>query len=122
MLNTNAETWFAQNWEDYLEKYDYAVVMAYPRMEKAKNDKKWLRNLARTALQHKDAYPKAIFKLQTYDWDAKTWVDSDALLDEMRAVLASGVRNLAYYPDNVWDDAPRLNTVRLEMSTRTTPK
>lgn len=122
VLNTNAETWFAQNWEDYLEKYDYAVVMAYPRMEKAKNDKKWLRNLARTALQHKDAYPKAVFKLQTYDWDAKTWVDSDALLDEMRAVLASGVRNLAYYPDNVWDDAPRLNTVRLEMSTRTTPK
>ena len=122
VLNTNAETWFAQNWEDYLKKYDYAVVMAYPRMEKAANDKEWLRNLARTALRSHDAYPKAVFKLQTYNWDAKTWIDSDALLGEMRAVLAAGARNLAYYPDNVWDDAPRLNTVRLEMSTRRAPK
>lgn len=122
VLTPDAETWFAQRWQDYLEKYDYSVIMAYPKMEKSKNDQEWLQRLVKVSLQDQRAYTKAIFKLQTYDWAIKQWLNSNTILEEMRTVLASGARNLAYYPDNVWNNAPQLERVRLEMSTRSVPK
>jgi len=59
--------------------------------------------------------------MQSYDWQKKTWIQDKVLLEELRDVLASGGRHIAYYPDNLWEDKPGLSTIRLEMSTETYP-
>ena len=56
--------------------------------------------------------------MQTFDWRSGQWIASDRLLRQMRTVLAAGIRHLAYYPDNFWEDKPGLDRIKLEMSTR----
>lgn len=112
-----AEAWFAQNFDLFLERYDYVVVMAYPQMEKARRPIPWLQELAAAATRNRWS-SKTVFKLQAYDWQRERWLPDALLLDEMRAVLAAGIRHLAYYPDNLWEEKPHLPTVSLEMSTR----
>ena len=34
VTNPASQAWFAQNFESYLQNYDYTVIMAYSRMEK----------------------------------------------------------------------------------------
>ena len=34
IMEPQAEEWFAQNYNDYLDLYDYVVIMAYPEMER----------------------------------------------------------------------------------------
>ncbi len=128
VITPRAQAWFAQNYEQFLEAYDHVVVMAYPRMEKQNNAVAWLRELVRAAgrpIQAQgQAQPnelwreKTVFKLQAYDWREKQWIPDRELLRQMRAVLAAGGRNLAYYPDNPWDNRPDMAVTGLEMSTR----
>jgi len=114
-----SEKWFAQNYDKFLEHYDYAVIMAYPQMEKAGNPIKWLKDLVRAAARPRMA-EKTVFKLQAYDWRGKKWISDSLLLKAMRAVLTAGGRHLAYYPDNFWEEKPDLEIIKLEMSTRDT--
>lgn len=71
VYNKLSEKWFGQSYAQSLEVYDYVVIMAYPNMEKVRNKKKWLHDLVNTVKQHDGAIKKTIFKVQTYDWDAK---------------------------------------------------
>jgi poly-beta-1,6-N-acetyl-D-glucosamine N-deacetylase len=122
LVNPASQAWFAQDYADFLKAYDYVVVMAYPQMETAKKPLPWLQDLAAKALALPQAENKTIFKLQTYDWNTRTWIEGDLLLREMRTALAGGIRHLAYYPDNLWENEPAVNVVRLEMSTRSMPR
>lgn len=122
LINPESETWFAQNYPDYLNSYDFTVIMAYPQMEKADNPAKWLKNIVNIALTPPESIDKVVFKLQTYDWANKKWVDDDLFLKEIRTVLSSGGRHIAYYPDNIFENKPDLNKTLLEMSTRTLPQ
>ena len=114
-----AETWFAQNYRRFLAAYDYTVVMAYPLMEKADHSITWLRKLAAAAVAAPNGVEKTVFKLQTYDWRTKQWVPEKDLLEQMEIVLATGVRHIAYYPDNFWEKKPDIDRLRLEMSIST---
>jgi poly-beta-1,6-N-acetyl-D-glucosamine N-deacetylase len=120
IFEPRAEQWFAQNYDRFLKHYDYVVVMAYAQMENASQPVSWAEHLA-TAAARPCAKEKTVFKLQTYDWQRKQWVPDDLVLKQMRAVLAAGIRHLAYYPDNVWQDKPDSATVSQEMSTRSRP-
>jgi len=62
-----------------------------------------------------------VFKIQTYNWQKERWIKDQTILDEMQEILASGGRNIAYYPDNFWVNRPALEKVRLEMSVNTFP-
>lgn len=121
LMNPGSQTWFAQNYADFVAAYDHVVVMAYPQMEHAKAPLPWLKTLAEKALAVPGAREKNIFKLQAYDWQENSWIDAGLLLREMRTVLAAGVRHVAYYPDNLWDTRPG-DTITREMSTRTEPR
>jgi poly-beta-1,6-N-acetyl-D-glucosamine N-deacetylase len=118
LTEPQAQRWFAQDYQGFLQRYDYVVVMAYPHLEKAGRPLGWLKRLARLALTDPAASDKMVFKLQTYDWQRKQWVDDDLLLRQMRTVLAEGIRHLAYYPDNFWEAKPDISVIQLEMSTR----
>lgn len=121
LMNPVSQTWFAQNYADFLNAYDHVVIMAYPQMENANDPIRWLKNLVEKARSFPLAGEKTIFKLQTYDWSGKAWIQDKLLLKEMRAVLASGARHVAYYPDNLWENHPSTETMKLEMSTRRVP-
>ena len=115
----NSEFWFAQSYDQFLDAYDQVVVMAYPQMEDAGDPLDWLRETTRIVANYPGGADRTVFKLQAYDWQEKEWIDSDLLLDEMQAVLTAGGRHLAYYPDNFWDNQPRIDRIRMEMSTQT---
>lgn len=121
MEEPRSELWFAQDYELFLRNYDYVVVMAYPEMEKVADASQWLHNLVDRAKAYPQGLEKTVFKIQAYDWRREEWIKDRVLLEEMRDVLASGGRHLAYYPDNVWKDRPALKTIKLEMSSKTYP-
>ncbi len=116
-----SESWFAQDYELFLGNYDQVVVMAYPEMEKVADASKWLQGLVDKARVYPQGLEKTVFKIQAYDWRKEEWIKDRVLLERMRDVLASGGKHLAYYPDNVWKDRPALNTIKLEMSSKTYP-
>jgi biofilm PGA synthesis lipoprotein PgaB len=121
MTNPHSEKWLAQNYEIFLRNYDEVVVMAYPQMEKIEQPSPWLEDLVGRAEDFPTGSQKTVFKVQTYDWGNEKWVNAGLVLSEMRDILASGGRHLAYYPDDFTRDKPSLEKTRLEMSTCTYP-
>ncbi len=116
-----SEAWFAQNYELFLNAYDMVVIMAYPQMENAGRPSPWLEKLVKRAMSYPDGIEKTVFKIQSYDWERREWIDDKSLLEELRDILASGGKHIAYYPDNFWIGKPGLQTIKLEMSTRSYP-
>ena len=121
LTEPESETWFAQDYELFLKNYDHVIVMAYPQMEKVRRPSEWIEGLVNRAKAFNEGLEKTVFKLQAYDWGNKLWIEDDLLFHEMRDVLSSGGRHIAYYPDNFWLDKPGLKKIRLEMSTKTYP-
>jgi biofilm PGA synthesis lipoprotein PgaB len=116
-----SERRFAQDYELFLENYDRVVVMAYPQMEKVRHPSDWLIDLVGRSKDYSGGIEKTVFKVQAYDWRKEVWIKDRALLEELRDVLSSGGRHIAYYPDNFRKDRPALNVIKLEMSTRDFP-
>ena len=119
LADETSEERFAQNYGLFLENYDWVVVMAYPQMEQA--GQKWLKKIVQRSRSWPEGIKKTIFKVQAYDWSKKKWIPENTLLSEIREILASGGRHLAYYPDNCFEDRPRLKKIRLEFSTKVFP-
>jgi biofilm PGA synthesis lipoprotein PgaB len=119
LTNPESEQWFAQNYELFLLHYDYAVVMAYPQMEKIKRPSPWLEGLVKTTRGFAHGLEKTVFKVQAYDWSQETWIKEEILLHEIRTIFSSGGKHIAYYPDDFSVEKPAIDKMKLEMSTRT---
>ena len=122
ILLPNSEEWFAQNFSDYINNYDFTVIMAYPQMENCDNPIEWLKKLAQISLDNPESYKKVIFKVQSFDWKNKNWINDELFLREIRTILSSGIRNIAYYPDTYIDNKPSLERAKLEFSSKTLPQ
>lgn len=103
ITNPEAETWFAQNYDDFLELYDYVVIMAYPEMEKVENDEKWLKDLAKASLKNPLGREKAVFKLQGYDWASGQWISDKVQERRSKVLRRAGAKYLAQYPINIFE-------------------
>lgn len=105
-----SEEWFAQNYNDYLDLYDYVVIMAYPEMERNEeglgdiSNEEWLDNLVRLSLQNPRAQKKAVFKLQGYDWKNNIWIDDIEQRKRTDIIKNAKGLNIAQYPVNVFDN------------------
>ena len=105
-----SEEWFAQNYNDYLDLYDYVVIMAYPEMERNEeglgdiSNEEWLDNLVRLSLQNPRAQKKAVFKLQGYDWKNNIWIDDIEQHKRTDIIKNAKGLNIAQYPVNVFDN------------------
>ncbi len=121
LLNPRSEEWFAHNYPMFLDRYDYVVVMAYPEMEEQPDWKTWLGDLVDVVRQAPEGAAKTVIKLQAYDWKTRTQIDDLRLLSQMRLVQAFGARNIAYYPDNVFEDHPAAKIMAQELSTKDFP-
>ncbi len=104
ILDPKGPEWLCQDFNDYLNLYDYTIIMAYPYMEKAEDPAEWLQGLARTALSQPGAKNKVVFKLQTYDWSKKKWLSARELENHVRALKASGATLFSYYPLNIFSN------------------
>ncbi|MEJ2672933.1 MAG: poly-beta-1,6-N-acetyl-D-glucosamine N-deacetylase PgaB [Deltaproteobacteria bacterium] len=97
-----------QDLDDYLQHYDYTVIMAYTKMEGVKgwrSQKRWFDTLLQAVLG-RGAREKVIFKIQTYDWKNHQWMPVDKINRQLAYLLAHGARHVAYYPDDVFANQP----------------
>ena len=97
LLYPDADNWLGQRYADFLRKYDYTVVMAYPFMDKEEKPYEYLQKIAKTVNECQGA-GKTLIKIQTYDWNEKCWLDSKIFTRQMRTLKAAGMKNLGYYP------------------------
>ena len=102
ILEPESEEWFAQNYEDYLDLYDYVVIMAYPEMEEVENTDAWLEHLVQISLNNPKAKEKAIFKLQGYDWKNNVWINNDEQNRRKDIIEKLNGKNMAIYPIDVF--------------------
>ncbi|GBG57843.1 hypothetical protein SPFL3102_01563 [Sporomusaceae bacterium FL31] len=102
VTDPKASAWLGQKYDDYLNLYNYTVIMAYPYMEQAADPKAWLTQLAEQAMTKPGAREKTIFKLQSYDWSKKRWLAGKTLSEQAQTLKSNGVIHLAYYPLNVF--------------------
>ena len=106
-----AYEWFSQKLEAYLKDYDCTVIMAYPKMEGIRNEKSWFKEMVEKIKVHPEAIDKCIFKIQSYDWKTNTWIKEKKLKKELRILVSSGAKHIAYYPDNVFADKPKIKHI-----------
>ena len=113
LLKPESEEWFCQNYEDTLKRYDYAVIMAYPRMEEIFwfNNNSWLSSLVKKASKYPDGLNRTVFKTQAQDWKNDDWIDSKTVDKWLRVLAAAGAHNIAYYPDNYIDNKPEMKII-----------
>jgi biofilm PGA synthesis lipoprotein PgaB len=106
-LNPYSETWYSQSLESSLAHYDYTSIMAMPYMEQAPDPDAFLHKLVEKVAEHPGAMRKVVFELQTVDWrkDGEALPGTE-LADTIRKLYGWGVKNIAYYPDNLFKNNP----------------
>lgn len=107
-----SEHWLAQSYIESLKVYDYVVIMAYPFMEEVASPTDWLQGLVHSAKQSPRGLDKTVFKIQTYDWKRGRPIPTRTIDKWLRALVGSGAKHIAYYPDNVIDNHPQVRIIR----------
>ena len=97
LLYPDAENWLGQSYADFLRKYDYTVVMAYPFMDKEEKPYEYLQKIAQIVKDNQGTN-KTLIKIQTYDWDKHAWLNSQIFTRQMHTLKAAGMKNLSFYP------------------------
>jgi poly-beta-1,6-N-acetyl-D-glucosamine N-deacetylase len=120
LTDPGSEEWFAQNYAKSLDAYDYVVVMAYPKMEKVRHIRRWLRRLVWIA-QQPEGIAKTVFKVQTRDWKRERWIHTVTVHRWLHWLVAAGAHHVGYYPDSVLEDQPRQQQIRQMMSVEDFP-
>jgi biofilm PGA synthesis lipoprotein PgaB len=126
ILDPNAEEWFAQNLNDFMQTYDWTAVMAMPLMEKVplKQSNQWLKQLVKTIMAKEGAQDKVLFELQTLDWSkagGHEQIPASQLAEWMYQLQMSGARHFGYYPDDFLSNHPDLKTIRPAFSSHWYP-
>ncbi len=113
VLEPQSRDWFAQDFDRFLDAYDYTAILAMPRLEGIEpgEARSWLSHLVEVVGGHPNALEKTIFEVQAVDWtqpgtSRERIIPTTTLVDEMRMFLRMGARNFGYYPDDFVIDAP----------------
>lgn len=118
LLKPESEEWFCQNYEKTLKHYDYAVIMAYPKMEDIFWETSWLKSLVKKASEYPGGLNKTVFKTQAYDWKKDEWINSKTVNKWLRVLAAAGAHDISYYPDSYIDNKPDLKVIRDMISSK----
>jgi biofilm PGA synthesis lipoprotein PgaB len=112
LLKPFSEEWYAQSFKSFLAHYDYVAIEAMPFMEDAKNPKQWLTQLVKTAAKQPDGLKKTVFELQSVDWKTQQKIPMPVFIEQMELLKKLGVSHIGYYPDNVFQDQPRMSDLQ----------
>jgi biofilm PGA synthesis lipoprotein PgaB len=116
LLEPYSEEWFAQSFKSFLAHYDYVAIEAMPFMEEAKNPKQWLAQLVKAAAKQPEGIRKSVFELQAVNWKNQQKIPMPVFIEQLELLKKLGARNIGYYPDNVFDDQPRLTDLQQHFS------
>jgi biofilm PGA synthesis lipoprotein PgaB len=116
LLDDQAVSYLAQDYDRFLETYDLVALMAMPGLEAAEEEEQFYEALVAAVSTRPDGLARTVFQLQTVDWAGSLPLDSRNLRQTFRWLQSLGVRHLGYYPDDFIRGHPKLNDVRLGMS------
>jgi len=121
VLQPESASWFAQSFASGLQNYDFVSLMAMPYMEKASNPQQWMKDLFARVAAVPGALDKTVFELQSVDWRSAKAVPTQEMVDTVQRLNTWGARHIAYYPDDLFKDQPRLQLFRRVFSMRAVP-
>lgn len=121
ILKPFSEEWYAQSFKSFLDHYDYVAVEAMPFMEEAENPKEWLTQLVDAVSRHRTGFKKTVFELQSMNWKTHEKIAMPVFIEQLELLKKLGVKHLGYYPDNVFEDQPKLADMQQHFSIPTAP-
>ncbi len=116
LLKPFSEEWFAQSFESFLTHYDYVAIEAMPFMEEAEQPLAWLTELVNAAARYPDGLNKALFELQAVNWKTQEKIPMPVFLEQLALLKKLHVKHIGYYPDNVFENQPRLKDLQQHFS------
>ncbi len=116
LLKPFSEEWYAQSFKSFLEHYNYVAIEAMPFMEEAENPRQWLSQLVDAVSRHRTGINKTVFELQAMNWKAKEKIPMPVFIEQLELLKKLGAKHIGYYPDNVFDDQPRLTDLQQHFS------
>jgi len=116
LLKPYSEEWYAQSFKSFLAHYDYVAIEAMPFMEEAEKPKQWLTQLVKTAAKQPDGLKKTVFELQSVNWKNGQKIPMPVFVEQLELLKKLGVNHIGYYPDNVFEDQPRLADLQQHFS------
>jgi biofilm PGA synthesis lipoprotein PgaB len=116
LLDSEAPEYLAQDFDAFLDAYDYVALLAMPELEGIDDSRQFFVDLVSEVAARKTGYGKTIFELQTVDWTGSERLSSSELRETMRWLQSLGVRHLGYYPDDFIAGHPEFEELRLGMS------
>ncbi len=116
-----SEEWYAQSYKSFLAHYDFVAIEAMPLMEEAKNPKQWLTQLVKAAANEPEGHNKTVFELQSVNWKSHEKIPMPDFIGQLELLKKLGVRHIGYYPDNVFEDQPRLSDLQQYFSLPVSP-
>ena len=121
LLKPYSEEWYAQSYKSFLAHYDFVAIEAMPLMEEAKNPKQWLTQLVKAAANEPEGHNKTVFELQSVNWKSHEKIPMPDFIGQLELLKKLGVRHIGYYPDNVFEDQPRLSDLQQYFSLPVSP-
>ncbi len=112
LLKPYSEEWYAQSYDSLLKHYDYVAIEAMPFMEEADDPVAWLSHLVEAAAKHDDGINKTVFELQAVNWKTEDKLSMPIFIEHLELLKQLGAIHLGYYPDNVYNDQPRLQDLQ----------
>jgi biofilm PGA synthesis lipoprotein PgaB len=116
LLEPYSEEWYAQSFKSFLAHYNYVAIEAMPFMEDVKNPNQWLTDLVKTAAKEPDGLKKTVFELQAMNWKNQQKIPSNVFVEQLNLLKKLGVKHIGYYPDNVYENQPRLEDLKQHFS------
>ncbi|MDD5412444.1 MAG: poly-beta-1,6-N-acetyl-D-glucosamine N-deacetylase PgaB [Methylobacter sp.] len=116
LLKPYSEEWYAQSFSSFLAHYDYVAIEAMPFMEEAENPAQWLAALVAAAAKQPQGLKKTVFEQQSVNWKTKEKIPMPVFIEQLELLKKLGVHHIGYYPDNVFQDQPRLADLQQHFS------
>lgn len=112
LLKPFSEEWYAQSFKSFLKHYDYVAIEAMPLMEEAKDPQQWLTQLTNAVAKEPSGLKKTVFELQSVDWRNNQKIPMQDFIGQLQLLKKLGAIHLGYYPDNVFEDQPKLSDLQ----------
>lgn len=109
---------YAQDYQAFLNNYDYVALLAMPSREGISSVDGWLDKLGEHIRTVPQGPRRTVFLLEATDSRTGASVPADRLTQQMSHLRESGMVSFGYYPDNYARDLPNALAMRDVMSMR----
>ena len=117
LLKPDTEEQHSQSFKSFLAHYNYVVIEALPFMGETKRKPvQGLPELVAAASRYPEGMKKSIFELQTVNRSTQEKTPMPIFIGQLELLKKLGVYHIGYYPDDVYQDQPRLTDLQKHFS------